>query len=64
MKLKHVDIYITHNVRGFRTEHGTYGYTLAFRNKEGELRKIEDYARGYAEQHCTDSIGESLGADA
>ena len=44
MKLKHVDIYITHNVRGFRTEHGTYGYILAFRNKEGELRKIEDYA--------------------
>ena len=44
MELKHVDIYITHNVRGFKTEHGTYGYTLAFQKQDGELKTIEDYA--------------------
>ena len=44
MGLKHVDIYITHNVRKFKTEHGTYGYTLAFQKQDGELRTIEDYA--------------------
>lgn len=44
MGLKHVDIYITHNVRGFKTEHGTYGYTLAFQKQDGELKTIEDYA--------------------
>ncbi|OLA57759.1 MAG: hypothetical protein BHW48_15250 [Roseburia sp. CAG:10041_57] len=44
MRLKHVDIYITHNVRGFKTEHGTYGYTLTFQKQDGELKTIEDYA--------------------
>lgn len=44
MGLKHVDIYITHNVRGFKTEHGTYGYTLAFQKQDGEIKTIEDYA--------------------
>lgn len=44
MGLKHVDIYITHNVRGFKTEHGTYGYTLAFQKQDGELKTLEDYA--------------------
>lgn len=44
MGLKHVDIYITHNVRGFKTEHGTYGYTLAFQKQDGELKTIQDYA--------------------
>ena len=44
MRLKHVDLYITHNVRGFKTEHGTYGYTLAFQKQDGELKTIEDYA--------------------
>ena len=42
--MKHVDIYITHNVRGFKTEHGTYGYTLAFQKQDGELKTLEDYA--------------------
>ena len=44
MGMKHVDIYITHNVRGFKTEHGTYGYTLAFQKQDGELKTLEDYA--------------------
>ena len=44
MGLKHVDIYITHNVRGFKTDHGTYGYTLAFQKQDGELKTIQDYA--------------------
>lgn len=39
MRLKHVDIYITHNVRGFKTEHGTYGYTLTFQKQDGELKR-------------------------
>lgn len=44
MGMKHVDIYITHNVRGFKTEHGTYGYTIAFQKQDGELKTLEDYA--------------------
>ena len=44
MGMKPVDIYITHNVRGFKTEHGTYGYTLAFQKQDGELKTLEDYA--------------------
>lgn len=43
MELRHVDIYITHNIRGFKSKNGMYGYVLAYMKKNGDLKTIEDY---------------------
>ena len=41
--MKHIDIYITHNIRGFQTRDGMYGYTLAYTMKNGDLETREAY---------------------
>ena len=43
MGLRHVDIYITHNIRGFKSKNGKYGYILAYTKKNGDLKTLEDY---------------------
>lgn len=43
MELRHVDIYITHNIRGFKSKNGMYGYMLAYMKKNGDLKTVEDY---------------------
>lgn len=53
MELKHVDIYITHNVKGFKSRHGVYGYTLVYITAKGEARTLVDYgAVGETTQNC------------
>ena len=43
MDLRHVDIYITHNIRGFRSKKGMYGYTLEYTKRNNDLKTIQDY---------------------
>ena len=43
MGLRHVDIYITHNIRGFKSKNGKYGYILAYTKKNGDLGRREGY---------------------
>lgn len=43
MELRHVDIYITHNIRGLRSKKGIYGYMMTYKKKNGDLGKRKDY---------------------
>lgn len=43
MELKHVDIYIAHNVKGFKCMRGAYGYMLRYITAKGEPRTLADY---------------------
>lgn len=41
--LRHVDVYITHTIKGITAESAQYGYVLAYHKKNGDLEILDDY---------------------
>lgn len=55
LELRHVDLYITHTIKGMLADSARYGYVLAYLKRNGELGTKEGY-KSINERITTNSI--------